>query len=108
MIRILSVLFIWATFLGCATTSRQKVAIEDLTLQKLEVFVNKHSDDLLASFGPPSSRHPAKHGVFWEYEKGQRFVVFLIRDKDQTVAGVNAGTDEKKVYERWDSVHVEE
>lgn len=104
MIRILSILFVCTILLGCATSPRQKVPIEDLTLQKLEMFVNRHSDELLASFGAPSRRHPAKHGVFWEYKRNQRFVVFLIRDKDQTVAGVNAGTDERKVYEKWDSV----
>ncbi len=107
MIRMLPVLFICAALLGCATTPRQKVAIEDLTLQKLETFVNKHSDELLASFGAPSRRHPGKHSVYWEYKRGKRLVVFLIRDKDLTVAGVNAGTDERKVYARWSSVPVE-
>jgi hypothetical protein len=101
MIKTLSVLSACAVLLGCATAPRQRVAIEDLTLQELETLVNKHSDEITASFGAPSCMRPGMHAVYWEYKRGRQLVVFLIRDKDKTVAGVNAGTDEKKVYDKW-------
>jgi hypothetical protein len=101
MIKTLSVLCACTFLLGCATARSQKVAIEDLTLSELETFVNKHADEITASFGAPSRTRPGMHAVYWEYKRGQRLVVFLIRDRGKTVAGVNAGADEKKVYDKW-------
>jgi hypothetical protein len=106
MTRILSMLFVCTILLGCATSRQQKIAIEDLTLQELEAFVDKHADEITATFGMPSSQRPGKHSVYWEYKRGMRLVVFLIRDRGKTVAGVNAGTDENEVYRKWTSVRV--
>jgi hypothetical protein len=102
MIRTLSVLAVCTVLLGCATHPSQEATVQELTLQELKSFIGKSSDTVAASFGAPSRQHPGKHAVYWEYRKGERLVVFLIRNKG-TVADVNAGTDEMKVYDRWAS-----